>query len=543
MAKRNSLPLQRIYYRKRVYMKKIILFCAACAVVSNSTFAGGLLTNTNQNVAFLRNLARNATFELDGAYSNPAGLAWLGNGFHLSLNIQSAYQNRFINTTYAPLAYNLKTPADAQFHREYKGEAAAPVIPSVQAAYQKGDWTASMNFAITGGGGKATFNEGLPMFESLVAYANAATGTAAAGVNQLAGMLSPMGVSVATADATQGYSIDTWMRGRQYVYGLQLGVTYRIMNGKGNARQGLSVHAGGRMNYVSNRYEGYLCNMKVALPDGGSMQLGDYMNDVAGKAQAAGQTATALAASPQLPEEVKAQLGAAGQQLTGASAQLRQNASRLDHDLELDCSQKGWGITPILGVDYRVGNLNLGARYEFQTNLNIENDTKVNTTGVVEYDNGVNTPNDLPAILSVGAQYEILPKWRAMAGMTYYFDKNAGMKDNKQKHLTHNTREFLAGMEYDVLDRLTVSAGYQNTNYGLSDKFQSDLAFSCDSYSLGLGVKVKVTEKCELNAAYFWTTYSDYTSATDNYKGTGIAGTDVYSRTNKVFGVGVNYHF
>lgn len=526
-------------------MKKFIFICAACAVVSNSTFAGGLLTNTNQNVAFLRNPARNATFELDGAYSNPAGLAWLGNGFHLSLNIQSAYQNRFINTTYAPLAYNLKTPADAQFHREYKGEAAAPIIPSVQAAYQKGDWTASLNFAITGGGGKATFNEGLPMFESLVAYANAATGTAAAGVNQLAGMLAPLGVNLPKASTTQGYSMDTWMRGRQYVYGLQLGVTYRIMNEKGDARQGLSVHVGGRMNYVTNRYEGYLHDMNVALADGSSMQLGQYMADVAEKAQAAGQTATTLAGQPNLPltDEVRAQLNAAGQQLTGAATGLKHSASRLNHDLDLDCSQTGWGITPILGIDYRVGKLNLGARYEFQTNLNIENDTKKNTTGVVEFDNGVNTPNDLPAILSVGAQYEILPKWRAMAGMTYYFDKNAGMKDNKQKHLTHNTREFLAGMEYDVLDRLTVSAGYQNTNYGLSDKYQSDLAFSCDSYSLGLGVKMKVTNKCELNAAYFWTTYSDYTKASDNYNGTGMPGTDVYSRTNKVFGVGVNYHF
>lgn len=524
-------------------MKKIIFFCAAFIMVSNPTFSGGILTNTNQNIAFNRNFARNATFEIDGAYSNPAGLAWLGKGFHLSLNIQSAYQNRTINTTYAPLAYNLQHPTDALGNREYKGEAAAPIIPSFQAAYQKGDWTASMNFAITGGGGKATFNEGLPMFESLVAYANVATNTAAAGVNTLAGMLTSLGVPLAGANASQGYSIDTWMKGRQYVYGLQLGVTYRILNEKGKANQGLAVYVGGRMNYVSNCYEGYLRNMNVALADGSTQQLGAYMKDVAEKASAAGQTAAALAANPALGAEKQAQLAAAGQQLTAASGALTQSASRLGHDLELDCSQTGWGFTPILGIDYRVGKLNLGARYEFQTNLNIENDTKVNTTGVSEFQHGVNTPNDLPAILSVGAQYEILPKWRAMAGFTYYFDKNAGMKDDKQKALKHNTRETLFGMEYDVLDRLTVSAGYQNTNYGASDEFQSDLAFSCDSYSLGFGVKVKVTKKCDVNAAYFWTTYKDYTSRSDSYQGTGIAGTDVYGRTNKVVGVGVNYRF
>jgi long-chain fatty acid transport protein len=45
-------------------------------------------------------------------------------------------------------------------------KAAAPVIPSVFAAYKKGDWTISGFFAITGGGGKASFDDGLPMFES-----------------------------------------------------------------------------------------------------------------------------------------------------------------------------------------------------------------------------------------------------------------------------------------------------------------------------------------------------------------------------------------
>ena len=46
---------------------------------------------------------------------------------------------------------------------------------------------------------------------------------------------------------------------------------------------------------------------------------------------------------------------------------------------------------------------------------------------------------------------------------------------------------------------------------------------------------------------YFWTTYSDYTKNVEagnpGYCNTTMAGTDVYSRTNKVFGVGVDYKF
>ncbi len=104
--------------------------------VSISTFAGGLLTNTNQNVLFLRNPARDASIEIDAVYSNPAGLAFLKkDGFHISLNGQSAFQTRTITTTYAPFAMNGGSDT-----KEYKGEASAPFIPSVQAAYKKGDW-------------------------------------------------------------------------------------------------------------------------------------------------------------------------------------------------------------------------------------------------------------------------------------------------------------------------------------------------------------------------------------------------------------------
>ena len=52
-------------------MKKISLISIVLLTVSTTTFAGGLLTNTNQNIAFLRNPARDASIEIDAVYSNP----------------------------------------------------------------------------------------------------------------------------------------------------------------------------------------------------------------------------------------------------------------------------------------------------------------------------------------------------------------------------------------------------------------------------------------------------------------------------------------
>ena len=54
---------------------------------------------------------------------------------------------------------------------------------------------------------------------------------------------------------------------------------------------------------------------------------------------------------------------------------------------------------------------------------------------------------------------------------------------------------------------------------------------------------MKLNERAILNVGYMWTTYDDYTLTTDSYNGTGLGGTNVYSRTNKVFGVSLDYRF
>ena len=538
-------------------MRKLFLAAVAAFAVSASSYAGGYLTNTNQNASYLRNPARLATFELDGAYSNPAGLAWIGEGWHFMFNWQNAAQTRKITSTFAPFAQNVNQFGNPT--KTFKGEASAPFIPSLDVAYQKGKFTASMHFGITGGGGKATFNEGLPMFE--------------APVSVLPGTLSKLYSSINSIDprynhTADGYYAEMYMNGRQYIYGVQVGVTYKFFENKGAAKHGLSMHLGARMNFASNHYEGYLKNISARM--GGNMvTLSPYFSNKYSEllegeelATAKAQQATAEAqrytflAETATDEALKAQyLLAAQKYAKGAelaedlAKQAREGANIIaENDLiqqtadkQLDCDQKGWGIAPIIGLDYRVGNLNIGARYEFQTNMNIENKTTVNTTGVESFAHGVNTPNDIPGILAIGAQYQVLPKWRLMAGWNCYFDKKAGMSGGKQKTLTHNTHEITVGTEVDVVDRLTLSGGFQNTDYGLSDTFQSDLSFSCDSYSLGFGLKVKITKKWTANAAYFWTTYKDYTKASENYNGTGLHGVDVYSRTNKVFGVGITY--
>ncbi len=434
-------------------MRKNLLIGTALLMVSIPTFAGGYLTNTNQHVSFLRMLARGASIDIDGVYSNPAGLSFLPeDGLYLSLNGQSAYQTRTIDATF-PLF-----PEEGH-RRYYEGKASAPFIPSFQGAYKKGAWTVSGSFAVVGGGGKASFDNGLPMFDSMV------MSTISTATN-----------GVVTPDM---YTINSAMDGSQFIYGVQLGVSYRV-------NKWLGLFAGGRMNYFTGGYEGFLmAKVKDGIP------------------------------------------GLAGQGLAS---------------IELDCDQTGWGLTPILGADVKLGKWNIGLKYEFMTNLNIENKTRKNSVNgqedaLEDYKDGVNTPNDIPALLTAAVGYEILPTVRASVEYHHFFDKAAGMAGGKEKYLDHGTHEFLVGAEWDVIKYLTVSGGYQLTNYGQTDQFQSDTSFSCDSYSLGFGAAVHMTKHLTLNVAYFWTNYTDYT------KNIAEGAQNVYGRTNKVFGLGIDYKF
>ena len=107
-------------------------------------------------------------------------------------------------------------------------------------------------------------------------------------------------------------------------------------------------------------------------------------------------------------------------------------------NLALDCDQTGWGLTPVLGVDVKYGKFNFGAKYEFKTNLNIENNTKKldypdSAEGLVgPYKHGVNTPNDIPSMLSVAASYRFLPMLKASVEYHFFDDKKAGMAGGKQ---------------------------------------------------------------------------------------------------------------
>ena len=456
-------------------MKKIVLTFAALAATATS-FAGGLLTNTNQHAAFLRNPSRQAIIGIDGVYTNPAGVAFMPQGFHLGVTWQAATQKRQMNVTNPLYAGNVNNPNAS---RTFEGKVSAPVIPSIQAAYVINDkWSVSANFAVAGGGGKCEFEQGLPMFEELI------------------------GGSLVKAGA--GYSFNQNLTGEQYFYGLQLGATYKVTDN-------FSVFGGVRGIMANSAYTGAITNIKAHHALLGTMPASNYLTIASQQAAANGDLAGATAA--------------------GTGAYLMQT------DFNLDCEQNAFGFQPIIGANLKLGKLNIGAKYEFRAKINLENESKnsANVDLLMDaYADGKKVRSDIPALFTIGAQYEVTDNIRAMAGFNYYFDKDA---KGSATAVSDDTYEITLGAEWDIDEHWTVGLGGQRTQYGFNDKDMTDTGFNINSYGLCVGGAYKFSEKLKVNFGYMHSFY-------DDHKFTNANGTACnYTRKNDVVGVSLDFKF
>ena len=454
-------------------MKKFTFALTLALGTALAAHAGGLMTNTNYHIAFDRMFARGATTEIDAAYSNPAGLAWGHEGWQLSLNFQKPWQNRDIE---ASVPGYLGT----SFDKKYNGVASAPIVPALFASYKKDRLAISGMIGIVGSGGFVEYDEGIPMFEV-----------------PLRALLAQAGMM------PSAYAYSANMKGKQYIYGAQVNVAYKI-------NDYFSAAIGLRGNYYDGYNRGFV---NASIPTGNIDLI----------------------------------------------------------DLRLDCIQRGFGVAPIVSIDYHNGPLTIAARYEFRTKISTENDTKElsarirntnpETAGmmpyiegdlalaqfgdkVAAYQDGTEVRYDMPSLLVAAVGYEFTPNFRAALEYHFFDDKHAKMYGGREKTLDHGTHEILAGVEYDINEKFTVSCGGQRTDYGLSDAYQQNTSFACDSYSVGLGGAWNINEKMRLNVSYFCSLYSDYNKGPlFNYQGSPYTGTETYSRTNHVIGVGLDYKF
>ena len=524
---------------------KMIMASLLLATSAATATAGGILTNTNQSIDFLRNPARDGAISLDGVYSNPAGVAFLSDGLHLGFNWQYAHQTRTTTRENSLLTMGARNGGSAV--KEYEGVANAPIIPSLQAAYNRDKWSLQFNFSVTGGGGKCEYDQGVGSFETVVGSIANTLGQTSAALN------SNFGLFGCNAPAVTGYDVDGYMKGQQYYFGFQLGAGYKLS-------EHLSVYGGLRLLYGTASYEARLNNIRV-MNGGESSSLNDYFFGVTKALTTAGtnmqanaaQYVQAFMAQGLSLEQAQQALATYGQKLSETSEKLKGSAALLEpyatNGMNLKSDQTGWGVAPVIGIDYQAGPFNLAAKYEFKTRIRMKNNSDLEKAIVPiteKYVNGTSVPDDSPALLTLGAQWSFTDNARLNLGYHHFFDTDAHWYDNSQKLLDGGTNEYLAGVEWDITPKLTASAGGQLTRYQLTDSYMNDMTFVVDSYSFGLGLRYQLSDKVSLQAAYFQTNYEDYnmnTAAqqvkmTDDFSLDIPAGKLSFTRTNRVLGIG-----
>ncbi len=360
----------------------------------------------------------------------------------------------------------------------YKGEVNVPIFPDVYLVYKQGPLALSFGFGPNSGGGTADYDTGLPSFEYQIA--------------ELPVLLSSMGIP------TTKYSANIAFKGESVYYGFQLNASYAI-------DEVFSVAGGIRYISASNKYTGHIESVMI------NPNFPAY--GLTGQMVSAPQVFTLL----------------------GQAAYAAATSNRY-----VDAKQTGTGWTPILSLNvHPAEGLNLSAKYEFNTSLELTNATTKDDTGM--FPDGAKTHNDIPAILSFGVEYALMPELRAMVSFNYFFDKNANW-DGRQDLVNSNTYDLGIGLEYDVTKTFTLSAGYLLTQFDLSEAYQEDISHEIPASTLALGARFRLGEKLDLDLGGIYSIYSNNVQKTINYGAFGSY-IEKYERSNVAFAIGLGYHF
>lgn len=491
---------------------------------------GGMVENTNQSTEFVRMMARNASTDLDAVFFNPAGLTKLDNGMHIYLSSQTITQTRTITSDLGALHSDT-----------FEGETFAPVFPNFYFAYKMDKLVISAGFVPVGGGGSATFEDGLPSFEGPVA--------------SLVPMLADAGVT--------DYSLDVDFEGSSTYLGGQAMVSYAI-------NDMISVSAGARFFQASNSYKGHLKDVMVTA-GGADMIPGDVMRGASAQATAAATSAqaaadgiaAAIAAGTPGTTPLTAidgdgalagglvlfgfdptgyDIATAAAVYTGAAASATTSAATysatagvLDAataDLVVDATQSGTGFAPILGLNLSpMENLNIGIRYEAMAAMELENSN--DDAAATMYADGEKTNADMPALLGIGLSYLVMPSLNVAFDYNMYFNEDVnwdGAQDNVE-----NGSEIAFGVEYALSDALLLSGGYLIATSGALDAYQSDLSYSLNSNTFGLGAKYSLNPGMAVSFGFSSTSYEEGASPAVD---AGL-GNETYMKTATVFAIGL----
>lgn len=363
----------------------------------------------------------------------------------------------------------------------YDGKVNVPLFPDAFVAYKKGPLALSFGFGPAAGGGTADFTRGLPSFEWQFAT--------------LPGLISSLGIP------TTKYAADIAFKGSSVYLGFQFNASYAF-------NDMISGAVGLRYITATNTYTGHIQNVMV---------------------------------NPNFPA-----YGFTGTMVKGTTffTTIGQGGyAAMVGDKAVDAKQTATGFTPIVSLNFTpMAGLNISAKYEFNTKLEFTNATTKDDTGL--FPNGATFRDDIPAFLSLGAEWMVLPELKATASVNYFFDKSSN-RDGREAFINSNSYDLAVGLEYALSNMFLISAGYLHTQFDLASGYQSDMAQDMGADTFGGGFRIKISPMFDIDLAAMSVGYKTdqksitYLTSTGSNLGTYL---EHYSRKTFAFAAALNFH-
>jgi len=403
-------------------MKKIWVYLSV-VFVFGSSIGNAMITNTNQSADYIRLMNRNATLDLDAALFNPAGLGFLNDGTFVYVSSQTIWQTRKV--TVFDDVYNKSA---------YTGDTFVPVFPNFYFAKKMSKLAIFGGFMPIGGGGSASYSDGLPSFDQL-----------------LAAYVGTLGVT--------GYSLDASFTGSSVYYAGQLGAAYTL-------NPMISLAFAFRFISAVNTYEGTLSDATIYQ---GATPIVGLVPDIVVDSKRTGSGYTTVWSIDLKPSD-KLNIGLRFEPMTKLALVSETIADSTKGVVDSSAYPNGMfpdGVTYNsdipgqfgAGVSYWVTN-KLRAEIGFNYWLN----TGVNWDGKEE-----NVVNDFNT--GIGLEYSLSDAMKLSVG---YLFATTGAKDayNSDLDFSLASNTLGAGVNYSLNPGLSLSVGISNTFYqsGKNDK-------------------------------------------------------------------------
>jgi len=180
--------------------------------------------------------------------------------------------------------------------------------------------------------------------------------------------------------------------------------------------------------------------------------------------------------------------------------------------------------------------MNVGIRYEYNTDLELTRKTARDDTGSFS-DRAKNNKN-LPMVMTIGVSYLLMPDLKIEVDLSNYFNEQTDW-DGREDLCNHGWETGMA-FEYTVMTDTKVSIGYLYTKKGNTSRSLSEFSNSQNLHQFALGTTYPVFSNLDMTIGFAYGIYEKEKIDSPS-KMINLYGVQRFDQTYWDIGIGLTY--